>query len=58
MAVSFWGLTVLSILAPAAAEGGETGAALPWTIVGLAVAGCIGAVVGLGGYWLWSRKNR
>ena len=57
MAASFLSLMVLTILAPAAAEGAETGAGLPWTFVALAVAGAVGVVAGLGGYWLWSGKT-
>jgi drug/metabolite transporter (DMT)-like permease len=57
MAASFLILMVLTILAPAAAEGAETGAGLPWTIVGLAIAGAAGVVAGLGGYWLWSNRG-
>jgi len=48
---------VLTILAPAAAEGAETGAGLPWTFVALAVAGAVGVVAGLGGYWMWSNRS-
>ena len=58
MAASFLSLMVLTILAPAAAEGAETGAGLPWTFVALAVAGAAGVVAGLGGYWLWSNGSR
>ena len=58
MAVSLWGMLILSILAPAVSEGTETGANLPWTFVALAVAGTIGVVVGLGGYLMWSGKSR
>jgi hypothetical protein len=57
MAASFLSLMVLTILAPAAAEGAETGAGLPWTFVALAVAGAAGVVAGLGGYRLWSGKT-
>ena len=57
MAASLWSLMVLTILAPAAAEGAETGAGLPWTFVALAIAGAVGVVAGLGGYWLWSGKT-
>jgi hypothetical protein len=57
MAASLWSLTVLTILAPAAAEGAGTGAGLPWTIIGLAIAGAVGVVAGLGGYWLWSNRS-
>jgi len=57
MAAPLWSLMVLTILAPAAAEGAETGAGLPWTFVALAVAGAVGVVAGLGGYWLWSGKT-
>jgi len=56
MAAPLWSLMVLTILAPAAAEGAETGAGLPWTFVALAIAGAVGVVAGLGGYWLWSGK--
>jgi drug/metabolite transporter (DMT)-like permease len=48
---------VLTILAPAVAERAETGAGLPWTIIGLAIAGAVGVVAGLGGYWLWSNRG-
>jgi len=58
MAVSLWGMLILSILAPAVSEGTETGANLPWTFVALAAAGTIGVVVGLGGYLMWSGKSR
>jgi hypothetical protein len=44
------------IVVPATGEGAETGAGLPWTIIGLAVAGAVGVVAGLGGYRLWSGK--
>jgi len=57
MAAPLWSLMVLTILAPATGEGAETGAGLPWTIIGLAVAGAVGVVAGLGGYWLWSGKT-
>ena len=57
MAASLWSLTVLSILASAASEAAETGAGLPSTIIGLAIAGAVGVVAGLGGYWLWSGKT-
>lgn len=57
IAASFWNLMVLTILAPAVSESAETGAGLPWTIIGLAVAGAVGLVAGLGGYWLWSNKG-
>jgi len=56
MAAPLWSLMVLTILAPAAAERAETGAGLPWTIIGLAIAGAVGVVAGLGGYWLWSNR--
>jgi len=58
IAASFLSLMVLAILAPAAAEGAETGAGLPWTFIALAVAGAVGLVAGLGGYWLWSNGSR
>jgi len=58
MAASLWSLMILTILAPAAAEGAETGVGLPWTFVALAVAGAIGVVAGLGGYWMWSNRSR
>ncbi len=58
MAVSLWGMLILSILAPVVSEGTETGANLPWTFVALAVAGTTGVVVGLGGYLMWSGKSR
>jgi hypothetical protein len=57
MAASFLSLMVLTILAPATGEGAETGVGLPWTIVGLAIAGAAGVVAGLGGYSLWSGKT-
>ena len=57
MAAPLWSLMVLTILAPAAAEGAETGAGLPRTIIGLAIAGAVGVVAGLGGYQLWSGKT-
>ncbi len=57
IAASFWNLMVLTILAPAVSEGAETGAGLPGTIIGLAIAGALGLVAGLGGYWLWSSKT-
>jgi len=45
------------IVAPPTGEGAETGAGLPWTIIGLAIAGAAGVVAGLGGYSLWSGKT-
>ncbi|MCJ7635524.1 hypothetical protein MUP77_24440 [Candidatus Bathyarchaeota archaeon] len=48
---------VPQLIAPPTGEGAETGAGLPWTIIGLAIAGAIGVVAGLGGYWLWSGKT-
>jgi len=45
------------IVAPPTGEGAETGAGLPWTFVGLAIAGAAGVVAGLGGYRLWSGKT-
>ena len=48
---------VPQLIAPPTGEGTETGAGLPWTIIGLAIAGALGAVAGLGGYWLWSNRT-
>jgi hypothetical protein len=45
------------IVAPATGGGAETGAGLPWTIIGLAVAGAVGAVAGLGGYRMSSTRS-
>jgi hypothetical protein len=45
------------IVAPATGEPTEASANLPWTIIGLAIAGALGVVAALGGYRLWSGKT-
>jgi len=45
------------IVAPTTGGGAEMGAGLPWTFVGLAIAGALGAVAGLGGYWMSSSRS-
>jgi len=45
------------IMAPATGGGAEAGAGLPWTFLGLAIAGALGAIAGLGGYRMSSSES-